>query len=71
MITNDVSVIQRAFQLAIGGGCHSVADIRRKLSAEGYESVGAHLHGASIQRQLREALTARSVQLTAHKDGDL
>lgn len=70
MMTNGVSTLQRAFQLAKAGACHSVADIRKKLSEEGYESVDGHLHGATIQRQLKEALAARGVITTAVDDDD-
>jgi len=35
-----------------------VEDIRRKLSAEGFEQVDAHVSG-SVAKQLREALAAR------------
>jgi hypothetical protein len=64
---NEISTIERAFQLARSGACHSVADIRTQLTAEGYDGVHGHLNGARIQRQLREALAARGVEA---KDDD-
>lgn len=57
----DVSTIERAFQLARAGACHSVADIRQQLANEGHENIHGHLNGASVQRQLREALAARGI----------
>ena len=48
----QLSTVERAYQLARSGTCRSVEDIRRKLSAERYESVQAHLSGASIKRDL-------------------
>ncbi len=48
----QLSTIERAYELARSGTCRSVEDIRRKLSAERYESVQAHLSGASIKRDL-------------------
>lgn len=48
----QLSTIERAYQLARSGTCRSVEDIRRKLSAERYDSVQAHLSGASIKRDL-------------------
>jgi hypothetical protein len=56
-----ISTIERAFQLARAGACHSIADIRQQLTNEGHDSVHSHLIGAGVQRQLREALAARGV----------
>lgn len=61
MKTHDVSLLERAFQLARAGACHTLSDIRTRLSAEGYENVYGHTQGASIQRQLKAALAARGV----------
>ncbi|MEI5687576.1 MULTISPECIES: hypothetical protein [Sphingomonas] len=58
---NTISTIERAFQLARAGACHSVGDIRSQLTAEGHDGVHGHLNGASIQRQLRDVLAARGV----------
>jgi hypothetical protein len=56
-----INLVERAFQLARKGVCHSVADIRHQLNTEGYEGVHGHLNGPSIQRQLRGALSARGI----------
>lgn len=48
----QLSTVERAYQLARSGSCRSVDDIRRRLTAERYESVQAHLSGASIKRDL-------------------
>jgi hypothetical protein len=48
----QLSTIERAYQLARSGNCRTIDDIRRKLTAERYESVQAHLSGASIKRDL-------------------
>jgi len=57
------STIERAFELARGGQCHTVDEIRRSLMREGYESVQSHLSGPSVTRQMKEAiLAARSPQ---------
>jgi len=50
--------VERAFELARGGGCRSVDDIRRTLVAERHDSVLSHLSGPSLLRQLRAALIA-------------
>ena len=44
--------VVRAFELARGGACHSVDDIRRRLKLEGYSSYQEHLSGALIKKQL-------------------
>jgi len=48
----QLSTIERAYQLARSGTCRSMDDIRRRLTAERYESVQAHLAGSSIKRDL-------------------
>ena len=48
----QLSTVERAYQLARSGTCRSIEDIRRRLTTERYESVQAHLSGASIKRDL-------------------
>lgn len=69
-MVSGVSTIERAFQLARTGACHSVEDIRQQLTNERYDNVHGHLNGASIQRQLREALAARGVISQPRDDDD-
>ncbi len=63
-----ISTIQRAFELARAGACHSVADIRTQLSAEGHDGVHGHLNGSSIQQQLKALLSARGIAARADAD---
>ena len=63
-----MSTVERAFQLARAGACHSVVEIRQRLNAEGYEGVHDHLNGSTIQRQLRDALSARGISLGTADD---
>jgi hypothetical protein len=65
----SISTVERAFQLARTGACHSVNEIRRRLHAEGHEGVHSHLNGSTIQRQLREALAARGISPNADSAG--
>lgn len=44
------NVIERAFQLA--PECHSIEELRRKLTREGYADVEAHLRGRQIRSQI-------------------
>jgi hypothetical protein len=66
----DVSTIERAFQLARAGACHSVTDIRQRLASEGYDNVHGHTSGTTVQRQLRELLAARGVSIQSTNDDD-
>lgn len=50
----DVSVIERAFQLA--GSCTTIEEIKRALRDEGYAQVDAHLVGPMIRRELKALL---------------
>lgn len=51
---NPKPLIERAFELARGGACHSMRDIEQALSREGYvrADVHSHLGGQSLQKQL-------------------
>ena len=48
------TTIERAFALARTGECINVAEIRKRLRAEGFDQVDAHLAGPAIARQLRD-----------------
>lgn len=48
----QMGTVERAFELARGGACHNVSDIRHQLKAEGYSSYEEHLAGLSIKKQL-------------------
>jgi hypothetical protein len=50
------STIERAFELARDGNCHTIEDIRRQLHIERYEYVISHTSGFSIVRQLNALL---------------
>jgi hypothetical protein len=50
--------VERAFELARGGECHNVGDIRHKLKLEGYSSYEEHLAGTSIKKQLLALMKA-------------
>lgn len=54
-----LSTIERAYELARDGPCTSLDDIRRQLDRERYASVGAHLSGPTLRRQLRQLCQAR------------
>lgn len=57
---HDVGTVERAFQLAKGGTCHDIDDIRRQLDKEGYPRVAEHLSGPAIKKQLLALLPPRT-----------
>jgi hypothetical protein len=58
MMVKDKSTLERAFELAREGRCHSIDDIRRALTRENYNDVQAHLTGPTIARQMRALIDA-------------
>jgi hypothetical protein len=48
------SALERAFELAKSGAVKSVADLRAKVSREGYSA--SQLDGAALGRQLRNLI---------------
>ena len=50
---SDVHIVERAFQIARGGGCATTKDVRDRLKFEGYASVDMHING-SLAVQLKK-----------------
>lgn len=48
------TTIERAYQLAKGGDCRTIGEIKARLKTEGYSSIQDHLHGLTITRALRK-----------------
>lgn len=59
---SEKSTLERAFELAREGRCHSIADIRRALTRENYNNVQAHLTGPTIARQMKALIDAARVR---------
>ncbi len=55
------TTIERAYQLAEGGTCRTVGDIKTQLQAEGHERVQDRLYGGSLTSALRKLCTANYV----------
>ena len=51
---NNLTVLERAFDLARSGKCHNLMDIALKLKSEGYSI--AHLEGRMLKTQLRHLI---------------
>jgi hypothetical protein len=52
------TMLERAFELAKGGGATSMDELRRKLVSEGYMQVDRHLDGPSLRKQLNAMMKA-------------
>ena len=57
------TTLERAYQLAEGGTCRSVSDIKARLSEEGFMDVHDQLHGPSTSRALRERCQVSYVEV--------
>jgi hypothetical protein len=62
-----LQTIERAFELARSGSCRTIEEIVRRLKQEHMDKVDAHLGGASIRKELRQAC-AQSRTLRAVPD---
>jgi len=58
---NQATVIERAFTLAASGHVNNLHEIRDALKEEGF-TVGSHLYGSAIRRQLGELIAAAKVK---------
>lgn len=59
------TTIERAYQLAEGGTCESIGQIKLQLQAEGYANIQNHLFGLSITRALRDRCKASFIAVAA------
>jgi hypothetical protein len=57
-LVSDCGTVERAFELAKGGKCRTMTDIRRQLNVEQFSSVEAHLSWPTVRRQLCELMQA-------------
>jgi hypothetical protein len=55
-MSDSLTTIERAFGIARSGSSRSIEDLKRRLKREGYDSVEAHLSGASIKRELTKLI---------------
>ncbi len=55
----QVGTVQRAFEIAKGGHCRTMEDLRQQLKRERYSNIGEHLSGPSIKRQLMTLMAQR------------
>lgn len=53
-MSHEFNLMERAFQLARGGECATIADITKVLKTEDYNGVDAQLQGPSLRGQLRQ-----------------
>ena len=54
MNTSRTTTLERAYELARGGDCRTVTEIKQQLLAEGYERVRDSLYGPSLNTALRK-----------------
>jgi hypothetical protein len=48
------TTLERAYQLAEGGECRTVSDIKQRLAQEGYDRIADQLYGRTITNALRD-----------------
>ena len=58
-MTDRITTLERAFELARSGDCASISQVREKLAAEGYSL--QQLTGPTLLKQLRTLCTASYV----------
>lgn len=55
------TTLERAYELARGGSCRRITDIKQRLQAEGYEGVRDSLYGPALNTELRKLCQAHYV----------
>jgi hypothetical protein len=53
-MSNRLTTLERAYELAASGECGSVSEIKQRLTAEHYTDVQGQLYGASVTSALRK-----------------
>jgi hypothetical protein len=54
MNSNRPTTIERAYELARGGACRTVGDLKQQLSSEGYDRIQDALYGPTLTAALRK-----------------
>ena len=54
MSSNRPTTIERAYELARGGACRTVGDLKQQLSSEGYDRIQDSLYGPTLTAALRK-----------------
>lgn len=55
------TTIERAYELARGGACRTVTEIKQRLQAEGYDRVRDSLYGQALNADLRKLCQAHYI----------
>jgi hypothetical protein len=53
-MTFKATTLERAYQLAEGGECRTVSDIKQRLAQEGYDRIADQLYGRTVTNALRD-----------------
>ena len=59
-VSDGISTLVRAFELARHGPCQTMEDLRNALKSERREGIDEHLNGQLIIRQLLTLMEARA-----------
>lgn len=54
MSSHRPTTLERAYQLARGGGCRTVGEIKQALQSEGFERIQDSLYGPTLTAALRK-----------------
>ena len=54
MSNHRPTTLERAYELARGGGCRTVGEIKQALQAEGFERIQDSLYGPTLTAALRK-----------------
>lgn len=61
-MANEINIVERAFELARSGKCHSIQDMIKTLKRERFESVDAHFSSKTLKLQLRTAMQQKAAE---------
>ena len=54
MTSHRPTTIERAYELARGGSCRTVSDVKQALSTEGFDRIQDALYGPTLTASLRK-----------------
>lgn len=61
MSSHRPTTLERAYELARGGGCRTVGEIKQALQSEGFERIQDSLYGPTLTAALRKLCQANYV----------
>lgn len=70
MSSHRPTTLERAYELARGGGCRTVGEIKQALQSEGFERIQDSLYGPTLTASLRKLCLEHYIAAPGGEDAE-